>query len=108
MYEEKRTKTASKDKLFSTKALKWWEQQKGSWSEDHAARISRWLLIDTTYISNFHIEEIDAGHITELMLAIEAAGTPKKAPNILAVINRVFGYALAYRLTGTIQAKDYR
>jgi len=97
--ERKRTKTTPKNKLFETIALKWWEQQKDSWSEDHAARIKRWLLVDSKYISNLHIEEIDAGHITELMLAIEAAGAPKKAPNILAVINRVFGYALAHRLT---------
>ncbi|PSW48038.1 tyrosine-type recombinase/integrase [Photobacterium kishitanii] len=97
--ERKRAKTISKNKLFETIALKWWEQQKDSWSEDHAARVKRWLLVDCKYISNLHIEEIDAGHITELMLAIEASGTPKKAPNILAVINRVFGYALAHRLT---------
>ncbi|SMY18207.1 tyrosine-type recombinase/integrase [Photobacterium aquimaris] len=97
--ERKRAKTISKNKLFETIALKWWEQQKDSWSEDHAARVKRWLLVDCKYISNLHIEEIDAGHITELMLAIEESGTPKKAPNILAVINRVFGYALAHRLT---------
>ncbi|MGI2110347.1 hypothetical protein ACRN9C_13235 [Shewanella frigidimarina] len=54
-------------------ALKWWEQQKSSWPEDHASRIKRWLLVDSKCISNLHIEEIDAGHITELMLAIEAA-----------------------------------
>ncbi len=97
--ERKRAKTTSKDKLFSTIAMKWWEQQRDSWSEDHASRIKRWLLVDSESISGLHIEEIDAGHITELMLAIEAAGTSKKAPNILAVINRVFGYALAHRLT---------
>ena len=97
--ERKRTKTTSKDKLFETIALKWWEQQKDSWSKDHAARILRWLLVDSKKITQLHIDEIDAGHITELMLAIETAGTPKKAPNILAVINRVFGYALAHRLT---------
>jgi integrase len=97
--ERKRTKTTSKNKLFETIALKWWEQQKDSWSKDHAARILRWLLVDSKKITQLHIDEIDAGHITELMLVIETAGTPKKAPNILAVINRVFGYALAHRLT---------
>ncbi|HGY2832445.1 TPA: tyrosine-type recombinase/integrase [Morganella morganii] len=97
--ERKRTKDTTKDKLFSTVALQWWEQQKGSWSEDHAARIKRWLLVDSKYLGNLHIDSVDAGHITELMLALEKAGTPKKAPNILAVINRVFGYALAHRLT---------
>lgn len=97
--ERKRTKETTKDKLFSTVALQWWEQQKDSWSEDHAARIKRWLLVDSKCLGNLHIDSIDAGYITELMLAIEASGTPKKAPNILAVINRVFGYALAHRLT---------
>lgn len=97
--ERKRARTTTKDKLFSTIAIKWWEQQRDSWSEDHAARVKRWLLVDSESICGLHIEEIDAGHITELMLAIEAAGTAKKAPNILAVINRVFGYALAHRLT---------
>ncbi|MGI2122770.1 tyrosine-type recombinase/integrase [Shewanella baltica] len=97
--DRKRVKTASKDKLFSTIAIKWWEQQRDSWSEDHASRVKRWLLVDSKSICGLHIEEIDAGHITELMLAIEAGGTSKKAPNILAVINRVFGYALAHRLT---------
>lgn len=97
--QRKRAKTTSKDKLFESIGLKWWEQQKDSWSEDHAARVKRWLQIDSKTICNLNIEEIDAGHITELMLAIEASGSPKKAPNILAVINRVFGYALAHRLT---------
>lgn len=97
--DRKRIRTASKDKLFSTIAIKWWEQQKDSWSEDHASRVKRWLLVDSKSICGLHIEEIDAGHLTELMLAIEAGGTSKKAPNILAVINRVFGYALAHRLT---------
>lgn len=91
--ERKRSKTTPKDKLFETIALKWWEQQKDSWSDDHAARIKRWLLVDSKCIANLHIEEIDAGHITELMLAIETVGTPKKAPVMLAVISRVFGYA---------------
>lgn len=92
-------KSISQDKLFSVVALKWWEQQKDSWSIDHAARIKRWLLVDSKSICKLHLDEIDAGHITTLMLSLEAAGTPKKAPNILAVINRVFGYALAHRLT---------
>jgi integrase len=92
-------KSISQDKLFSVVALKWWEQQKDSWSIDHAARIKRWLLVDSKSICKLHLDEIDAGHITTLMLSLEAAGTPKKAPNILAVVNRVFGYALAHRLT---------
>ena len=97
--ERKRSKSVDQSNIFSAVAIKWWEQQKDSWSTDHAARVRRWLMVDSKSICNLHIDEVDAGHITDLMLAIEAAGAPKKAPNILAVINRVFGYALAHRLT---------
>lgn len=58
--ERKRSKTTSKDKLFETIALKWWEQQKDSWSKDHAERIKRWLLVDSKSLSKLQIEEIDA------------------------------------------------
>ncbi|MFA0251406.1 tyrosine-type recombinase/integrase [Vibrio sp. 10N.261.45.A4] len=97
--ERKRSKSVDQNKLFSAVAIKWWEQKKDSWSEDHAARVRRWIIIDSKSICKLHLDEIDTRHITDLMLAIEAAGTPKKAPNILAVINRVFGYALGHRLT---------
>ncbi|WP_233218516.1 site-specific integrase [Photobacterium sp. GB-210] len=40
------------------------------------------------------------------MLLIEKSGNPKKAPNILAVINRIFAYALAHRLTRTNPAQS--
>lgn len=101
--DERRTRKqeqkVDKEKLFSTISMKWWEQQKDSWTHDHSLRVKRWLTQDSSMLADLNVEEIDAGHITELMLSIEAAGTPRKAPNILAVINRVFGYALAHRLT---------
>jgi integrase len=97
--ERKRKKEMSKETFFETIALKWWEQQKSSWSEEYAVRIKQWLTEDAKDICKLHIDDIDAGHITELMLAVEARGAAKKAPNILAVINRVFGYALAHRFT---------
>lgn len=56
-------------------------------------------------ISNIPIDQIDAGHITELVLSIEAAGASYKAAPILSVINRIFGYALAHRLTRIIPAQ---
>ena len=95
----KQEQKVDKEKLFSTISMKWWEQQKESWTHDHSLRVKRWLTQDSSMLTGLTVEEIDAGHITELMLSIEAAGTPRKAPNILAVINRVFGYALAHRLT---------
>lgn len=87
------------DKSFFQISMRWWEQQQDSWTPDSAKRVKRWLTTDTKSINSLEIDEIDAGHITELMLAIEAKGTPKKAPNVLSVINRVYGYALAHRLT---------
>ncbi|SBT17714.1 Putative prophage CPS-53 integrase [Marinomonas gallaica] len=107
MDERRERKRASnpEDRGFGVIALKWWEQQKDSWSADHAARVRRWIQNDAKKISELAIDEIDAGHITELMLFIEGSGSPKKAPVILSVINRIFGYALAHRLTRTNPAQ---
>ncbi len=107
MDERRERKRASnpEDRAFGVIALKWWEQQKDSWSSDHASRIRRWIQNDAQAINDLAIDEIDAGHITELMLSIEASGSPKKAPVMLSVINRIFGYALAHRLTRTNPAQ---
>jgi len=107
MDERRERKKASnpEDRAFGVIALKWWEQQKHSWSEEHASRVKKWVQSDAKAISDLAIDEIDAGHITELMLSIEASGSPKKAPVILSVINRIFGYALAHRLTRTNPAQ---
>lgn len=102
--ERKRASNAQ-DRAFEVIALKWWEQQKDSWTIDHAKRVKRWITIDAKILNKIAIDQIDAGHLTELMLSIEAAGTPKKAPVILSVINRIFGYALAHRLTRTNPAQ---
>lgn len=96
--ERKRSHSVT-DRQFNVIALKWWEQQKDSWSADHQARVKRLIIIDCKSLSTLIIDKIDAGHITEVMLSIEASGSPKKAPVILAIINRIFGYALAHRLT---------
>ncbi|MEW7979439.1 MAG: integrase arm-type DNA-binding domain-containing protein [Candidatus Sedimenticola endophacoides] len=107
MAERKERKKAAtpEDRAFSVIALKWWEQQYDSWTPEHAVRIKRWITEDAKALGELAIDQIDAGHITELMLAIEAAGTPKKAPVILSVINRIVGYALAHRLTRTNPAQ---
>lgn len=107
MAQKRELKKASnpKDLAFGVIAMKWWEQQKDSWSEDHAARVRRWINNDAGSIGNLAIDQIDSGHITEIMLTIESTGAPKKAPVILAIINRIFAYALAHRLTRTNPAQ---
>jgi integrase len=102
---ERKQKSNPQGKMFQAIALKWWEQQKGSWTTEYQVRVKRWIIQDTTSIAKINIEEIDAGHITELMLSIEASGALTKAPNILSIINRIFGYALAHRLTRTNPAQ---
>ena len=96
--ERKRNHSAT-DRQFNAVALNWWEQQKDSWSADHQARVKRFIATECKSMSKLLIDQIDAGHITEVMLSIEASGSPKKAPVILSIINRIFGYALAHRLT---------
>lgn len=87
------------DNTFGKLALEWWERQKDEWSDDYVKKVKRWLTIDIAPIANLPVDEIDAGHIAELMLEIEASGHPKKAPPILSAISRIFAYALAKRVT---------
>jgi len=47
-------------------ALRWWEQQKDSWSEGHAKRVKRWGTEDAKIIAGKAIDQIEAGDITEL------------------------------------------
>ena len=46
---------------FGSIALQWWEQQKSTWSDDHALRVKRWMTIDTKAINALDIDKIDAG-----------------------------------------------
>lgn len=94
----KRASTADVS-IFGVVALTWWEQQKSSWSEDHAKKVKRWIEVEMKQLWKLPVDSIDQAHITELMLSIEAAGLRRAAPAILSVINRIFGYALANRFT---------
>lgn len=91
--------TDTPERTFGVVALAWWEQQKSSWSSDHSKRIKRWIKNELKSLGKLPVDAIDQAHITEVMLSIEADGTPRKAPVVLSVINRIFGYALAHRFT---------
>ena len=91
--------TNTGERMFSQVALAWWEQQESSWTPEHAKKVKRWISEDVKQLAKLRVDEIDQGHITKVMKSIEKAGTPRKAPPILSVINRVFGYALAHRYT---------
>lgn len=103
---ERKRSAGSEDLAFNSVALRWWEQQKSTWTEDNAVKIKRWLTKDCNSISKKRIDQIDEADITEIMLALAKAKTPKKAPPILSVINRVFGFALSHRMTRANPAQN--
>jgi len=94
-----RAKPVESDRIFKVIALKWWGIQSPQWKPDHARKVKAWITRDCKSIAGLNIADIDAGHITEVMQKIDNAGHGKSAAPILSVINRIFGYALANRLT---------
>ncbi|WP_027874492.1 tyrosine-type recombinase/integrase [Spongiibacter marinus] len=100
--EERRARkrvSTTGERVFGAVALVWWGRQKSSWSADHARKINRWITVDMKPLAKLPVDVIDQGHITELMLSLEASGKRRAAPVILSLINRIFGYALAHRYT---------
>lgn len=95
----RRRAQACSDRLFRAVALTWWKQQKPSWSEDHGKRVKRWIEVDLKMLGDLPVDGIDQGHLVDVLTVMEAAGARRKAPVVLAVVNRIFGYALAHRLT---------
>jgi integrase len=85
--------------LFSDVALLWWEKEKSGWSDDHVKKVKRWIENDLKKLSKLALDKIDYSLIVDTMILIESKGTPRKASPILSVINRIFNYAKALRLT---------
>jgi integrase len=85
--------------LFSEVALAWWEKEKSGWSDEYVKKVKRWINVDLKQLSKLALDKIDYPLIADVMIAIESKGTPRKASPILSIINRIFNYALASRLT---------
>ena len=110
MAERKANKKATivkKEKMFDTVALSWWSAQKTEWSDEYANKVRKWIVNDCKSINGQSIDEIRVVDITKIMLAQKEAGTPKKAPPILSMLNRIFGYALGQELTETNPAQNF-
>ena len=103
----KKQQEAAPTRKFSIIASEWWAQQKPSWTDDHTKKIKRWIDVDMKPIANLSVDNMDQGHITEMVKKMEANGHAKSASNVLAVVNRIFGYALANRLTRSNPAQGY-
>lgn len=104
--KEKKRSATETDASFLQIALRWSAQQKNSWSPEYINKVTRWIEIDAKKISKINIGSIDASHITEIMTDLKAAGTPKKASPILSVLNRIFAYAVANKLTRNNPAQN--
>jgi len=102
-----RAKPADASRTFGTIAIKWWAIQQHSWKQEHAHKVKIWIERDCKSIANLDVSEIDAGHITEIMQSIDNAGHGKTCVPVLAVIARIFGYALGNRLTRNNPAQGF-
>jgi integrase len=96
---ERKTAFLKESALFSEVALSWWDKEKSGWSDDYAKKVKRWINVDLKQLSKQTLDKIDYPLIADIMKSIESKGTPRKASPILSIINRIFNYALASRLT---------
>lgn len=104
---ERKQQEVTPARKFGVIALAWWDQQSPSWTNDHAKKVKRWIEVDMKSISKLLVDQIDQGHITEMLLKMEASGHGRSASTVLAVVNRIFGYALANRLTRSNPAQGF-
>jgi len=109
MAERKEAKRkADPTHTFEHIALTWWQKQSTGWKTDNSKKIKRWLTRDVfPDIGSLSMDQIDHGHITEIMLKLEKNERARSASNILYIINRIFGHALAHRLTRNNPAQGF-
>jgi integrase len=99
MRRERKITSVKEDALFYQVAIAWWEKEKSGWSDDYVKKIERYINIDLKPLSKKALDKIDFALIADVLIAAESKDTPRKASPILSVINRIFNYALANRLT---------
>lgn len=104
---ESKGASTSSARIFSKIALAWYEQQSSSWSDSHEKKVKRWIESDMKEIGKLPVDQIDQGHLTDMVLKMESNGHARSASTVLSIINRIFGYALANRLTRTNPAQGY-
>jgi len=96
---ERKMASLKENARFSEVALAWWEKEKSGWSDGYVKKVHSWIIVDLKRLSKLTLDQIDYSLIADVMISIESNGTPRKASPILSIINRIFNYALASRLT---------
>jgi len=90
--QEKHSKIANS---FRNIADEWLEKQKGSWTEDHAANVSRTLKRDVyPMIGDVPIQDIQTLDCLSVIRAVEARGALDVASRVKQRISSVFRYAI--------------
>lgn len=113
--EEKRLQLLADGLLFSAVAQEWWENQKGTWTEDHANRV--WTRLEKNSFKLMDAQSIDLikpQDILTVIRAIEARGALDVASRVLQDIRRVYSYGVqtgkitfnpAIDLSGVLKAR---
>ncbi len=92
---EKRRGLLDADNTFKVVAKDWWTQQKGSWSEGHAARV--WSSIENELlpaIGDVPITEVEAPDILAAVRRVESRGALDVAGRVLQRCSSVFKFAV--------------
>lgn len=80
---------------FSVMAEKWWNHQKGIWTQNHADWVLRRLASNTfSSLDGKAFEEIGPRDICEVIRQIEARGALDLASRVLQDVRRVFSFAV--------------
>jgi integrase len=93
--QKRQQQMVDQSSLFSTLAREWWDNQRGTWSDDHAERVWRRLDADVlTYLGGRPITDIRPPDIIEVIRRIEKRGALDVAQRVLQDISRIGRYAV--------------
>ncbi|MEE9451866.1 MAG: tyrosine-type recombinase/integrase [Gammaproteobacteria bacterium] len=92
--QDQKTKSGKATDSFSVIALEWWNQQKGTWTDDHACRVWKRLEDNCSAIWTKSINDIEAHEVVSVVRQIEKRDALDVAGRVLQDINRVGRYAV--------------
>jgi integrase len=94
--------TRSVENIFKNMAKEWWDQQKGTWTDDHAGRVWTRLNQNTfKAIGDMPLDEITPNDVINVVRQIEKRDALDVASRVLQDIRRVCRYAVQ---TGRLQS----
>lgn len=90
-----RKKRDDKSKSFEYIALEWVDQQRGTWSTEHATAVLATLKKDVfRKIGNDSVDSISPPEILKILRAVESRGSLEIAKKVLQRINAIFRYSI--------------